>query len=80
MSVVLQQEYDFFLAHLKEFSKTHLHEFVVIKAEQVIGFFDTYEKALRDGLARFGSQTPFFIEEVTEKEIVHYFHHGIDLH
>ena len=80
MSIALEQEYKYFLSHLEEFSKTHLHEFVVIKAEQVIGFFDSYEKALRDGLARFGTQIPFFIEEVTEKEEVHYFHHGIDLH
>ena len=74
MATVLQQEYDFFLAHLEEFMKTHLHEFVVIKGEQVIDFFDSYENALRAGLARFGSQIPFFIEEVKKEEVIHYFH------
>ncbi len=74
MATALQQEYDFFLAHLDEFMKTHLNEFVVIKGEQIIGFFDSYEKSLRAGLARFGSQTPFFIEEVKEEEEIHYFH------
>ena len=74
MSIALEQEYNFFLSHLKEFSKTHLNEFVVIKYEQVIGFFDSYENALRTGLARFGSQPPFFIKEVKEEEEIHYFH------
>ena len=77
MAIVLEQEYKFFLSHLQELSKTHLHEFVLIKGEQLVGFFNSYEKALRDGLQRFGN-VPFFIEEVTEKEEVHYFHHGIN--
>jgi hypothetical protein len=51
---------------------------VLIKGEQVIDFFASYEKALRDGLSRFGNVS-FFIEEVKEKEEVHYFHQGIDL-
>ncbi len=78
MPVVLEQEYNFFHSHLPDFSKTHLHEFVLIKGEQVVDFFSSYEKALRDGLQRFGN-VPFFIEEVREKEEVHYFHHGVDL-
>ena len=78
MAIALEQEYKIFLSHLQDFSKTHLHEFVLIKGEQVVDFFASYEKALRDGLSRFGN-VPFFIEEVKEKEEVHYFHHGIDL-
>ena len=74
MAISLEQEYKFFLSHLGEFSKTHLHEFVLIKGDQVIGFFESYEKSLRAGLARFGSQTPFFIEEVKKEEVIHYFH------
>ncbi len=78
MATALEQEYKFFLSHLGEFSKTHLHKFVLIKGEQVVDFFTSYEKALREGLTRFGN-VPFFIEEVNEKEEVHYFHHGIDI-
>ena len=77
MSIVLQQEYDFFLAHLQKFSKKHLNEFVVIKEDQVIGFFQSYEKALVEGLAKFGATTPFFIEEVTKEEKVVHFFHGV---
>ena len=77
MEIALEQEYKFFLSNLEEFSKTHLHEFVLIKGEQVVDFFTSYEQALRGGLTRFGN-VPFFIEEVKEKEEVHYFHHGIN--
>ena len=77
MSIAPEQEYKFFLSHLEEFSKTHLHKFVLIKGEQVVDFFVSYEQALREGLARFGN-VPFFIEEVKEKEEVHYFHQGIN--
>ena len=77
MAVALQKEYDFFLAHLNEFSEQHLNEFVVIKGEQVVGFFNSYEKALRDGLKQFGN-VPFFIKEVQEEKEVHFFH-GIDV-
>ena len=74
MAIALQQEYDFFLAHLDEFMKTHLDKLVLIKGEQVIGFFDSYEEALRAGLAQYGSQTPFFIKEVQKEKVIHYFH------
>ena len=77
MAIALEQEYKFFLSHLEEFSKMHLHQFVLIKGEQVVDFFASYENALRDGLQRFGN-VPFFIEEVKEEEEVHYFHHGIN--
>ena len=77
MSIALEQEYKYFLSHLNEFSKIHLNEFVLIKGEEVIGFFNSYEKALRDGLKRFGN-VPFFIKEVQEEKEVHFFH-GINV-
>ena len=76
MSVALEQEYKFFLSHLEEFSKTHLNEFVLIKGEEVVNFFASYEKALREGLARFGN-VPFFIKEIQKEEEVHYFYSGL---
>ena len=77
MEIALQQEYKLFLSHLEEFSRTHLHKFVLIKGEQVVDFFTSYEQALRAGLSQFGN-VPFFIEEVKEEEEVHYFHQGIN--
>ena len=76
MQVALEQEYKFFLSNLisGKFSKKHLHKFVLIKGEEVIDFCDSYDIALRQGLSRFGSCTPFFIEEVKREEVIHYYH------
>ena len=76
MTTALEQEYNFYNSHRDEFAKTHLNEFVLIKGEKVIAFLDSYEKALRDGLARFGN-VPFFIEEVRREEKAYFFYHGI---
>ena len=67
MSTALEKEYKFFIAHREEFSKTHLHQFVLIKGEEVINFFPSYEPSLRAGLLRFGN-VPFFVQEVKEAD------------
>ena len=77
MSVTLEQEYNFFIAHLQEFSQKHLNKFVVIKENDIVGFFESYEKALEAGLVKFGATTPFFIEEVTKEEKIIHFFHGV---
>ena len=76
MSVLLQQEYQFYLDHRKEFMPDHLNQFVLIKEDEVAGFFNSYEEALRAGLKTFGN-IPFFIKEILKKEEVHFFHQGL---
>ena len=76
MAAILQQEYNFFLRHLKEFLAEHLDQFVLIKGTDVIGFYNDYEEALKEGLHRFGN-VPFFIKEVKKEEEVHFFHQGV---
>ncbi len=77
MSVELQKEYQYFQSHLNDFIKDHhLNEFVLIRGEEVIDFFRSYEQALREGLKRFGN-VPFFIKAVKKEEEVHYFHQGL---
>ncbi len=43
---MLNKEYDFFKKNIKDFIENHLNEFVVIKNEKVIGFFNTEAEAL----------------------------------
>lgn len=76
MAVLLEQEYKFYLDHLKKFISKHLNQFVLIKENEVVGFFESYEDALRAGLKNFGN-VPFFIKEVKKKEEVHFFHQGL---
>ena len=76
MSVVLEKEYKIYLKHLAEFAAEHLNQFVLIKDKMIVGFYDSYEKALTYGLKKFGN-VPFFIKEIQEKEEVHFFHQRI---
>jgi len=76
MPIVLEKEYNLFLNRLKEFLPDHHDQFVLIKGKDVVGFYDSYETALTEGLKRFGN-VPFFIKEVKEEEDVHFFHQGI---
>ena len=48
-TILLDQEYKFYLAHLKEFIPEHLNDFVLIKGDKLVDFFKSYEEALRGG-------------------------------
>ena len=76
MTNPLQQEYNFFVSHLDDFLLRHLDQFVLIKGENVVDFFNSYEEALGAGLTRFGN-VPFFIKVVKKEEEVHFFHQGL---
>lgn len=76
MTVVLAEEYKTYLAHQDEFMQGHLDEFVLIKGEKVIGFYKSYEDALRNGLSKFGN-VPFFVKVVAKEEEVYFFHQGL---
>ena len=42
---MLDKEYNYFKKHASQFLKKHLGEFIVIKKEQIIGFFPTEHEA-----------------------------------
>lgn len=44
---MLEKEFQYFKQNRNELVKTHLNEYVVIKGEEIIGFFPSEEKALR---------------------------------
>ena len=48
----------------------HKEEFVLIGLGQTVGFYLTYEQALRAGLRRFGLKTSFLIKQVLDPEPV----------
>ena len=76
MTVVLAEEYKTYLAHQDEFMHHHLDEYVLIKDGHVLGFYKTYEDALRSGLSQCGN-VPFFVKIVAKEEEVHFFHQGL---
>jgi hypothetical protein len=60
-------ELAFFESHLAEFLEKAKGKFVLIKGEEVVGFFDTDNAAYKAGIERFGV-APFLIREVLPEE------------
>lgn len=52
-----------FEEHLDEWRQSHLGEFVLIRGEDVLGFFPALDEAFRVGTERFGLE-PFFVKQI----------------
>ena len=76
MRTILEKEYKVYVDQLDQFLPNHLNQYVLIKEQKVVGFFESYEKALRCGLKTFGN-VPFFVKVIQEVEETHFFHQGL---
>jgi len=65
----LERELKFFESKRKEWLKDYKDKFVLIKEEELIDVFSTFEDAYKEGVKRYGNQ-PFLIKKVTEEEEV----------
>ena len=63
----LATELDFFARHLDVWLADHSGEFVVIRGEQVQGFYGTLEAGVAAGLDAYGN-VPFLVREVTRQQ------------
>ncbi len=66
---LLQAEAQVFQAHLEEWRHSHLGEFVLIKGENIVGFFPSLEQAFTEGTHMFGL-ADFFIKQITPRDTV----------
>ena len=60
---MLKEEIRIFNDHLSEWLKSHTGKFVLIKGEEVIGFYNTDIEALSEGARLFGLE-PFLVRPV----------------
>jgi len=44
---MLEKEYEFFLGKRSELVKNHMNEFVVIRGEEILGFYSSEDEALQ---------------------------------
>lgn len=74
----LSRELSVFEARLEEWRKDHLGAFVLIKGEDVIGFYGSLDEAFAEGTRRFGLED-FFIKQIAPSDSVNvtFFGHGI---
>ncbi len=73
----LKEEYEFYLSN-KEKLLQYEGKFVLIKGNEIVDIFSSYEDALKGGLKRFGN-SPFPIQQVKKIEDINYYFHGIAL-
>ena len=65
----LERETRVYVAHLDEWRKAHLSEFVLIKGDEVIGVFSSLNEAFSIGTKRFGLDE-FFVKQITPLDSV----------
>ena len=58
-----------FEKHIEEWRTTHVGQYVLIKGNEVIGFFDSLEKAFDQGSQQYG-MSDFFIEQILPADTV----------
>lgn len=63
MNTKLEHERRKFEKHIEEWRQSHLGEFVLIKNDDVVGFFPSLEEAFTEGAKLFG-MSDFFIEQI----------------
>ena len=69
MNDTLEKEAVFFNSKLEEWRQTHLGQFVVIKEDQVLGFYDSLEQAFSEGSKKFGL-ADFFVMQIIHRDSV----------
>jgi hypothetical protein len=65
----LERERHVYESHLQEWLETHFGKFVLIRGDEVLGFYDGLELAFNDGTRRFGIE-PFFVKQIMGDEAV----------
>lgn len=58
--------------------REHVGQYALIKGEEVVDLFGSYEDALRDGYRRFGME-PFLVKMIEGDEGVHFITRDVDL-
>ena len=64
---VLDTELKFFEKNKAEWLKLYAGKFVLVKGEELVGFYDTTETAISEGIKRFGTES-FLVRRVLPQD------------
>lgn len=79
MTQQLEKEEAVFAANLADWRESHLGEFVLIKGDEIIGFFQGLTAAFGEGTSRFGLQ-PFLVRQIVPSDAVNVSFYGRRIH
>ncbi len=68
--MVLEKELETYKASIGDWTD-HIGEFVLVKAEEVVGFYSSYGDAVQVGYSRFELE-PFLVKQVLALEQIHF--------
>lgn len=71
---MLEKEYAFFEKNRENFVKQHKDEYVLIKDEEIIGFFKDRQKALEEASKKYKLGTFLIHQCVGKNDEIHRFH------
>jgi hypothetical protein len=66
----LSAELEFYESHKSEWLKSNRDQFVVVKNEDLLGFFEDFHSAYCAGVEKFGIDTDFLVKRVVPQEPV----------
>jgi hypothetical protein len=75
-TVSLNQEQAIYEAGLPRWMQEHESAHVLIKGDDVVGFYETFDEALAAGYARFG-HVPLFVKQITAVEPIYNIPNGL---
>ena len=75
----LERETALFTKHAEEWRTKHLGHFVLIKGDEIVGFYQSLEKAFTVGTERFGLE-PFLVRRIVPKDVVNVSLYGRRIH
>lgn len=79
MDQSLHHEAAVFANHIDEWRKAHLGQVVLVKGDDVIGFYPSLEQAFREGTLRFGLE-PFLVRQIVPTDVVNVSLYGRRMH
>lgn len=79
MDQSLDHETAVFAKHIDEWRKAHLGQVVLVKGDDVIGFYPSLEQAFREGTSRFGLE-PFLVRQIVPNDVVNVSFYGRRMH
>lgn len=62
----LEKEKQYYIKHFSEWIDTNQFKFVLIKDDNLIGFYNSIQEAFENGLSKFGLED-FFIKQILPK-------------
>jgi hypothetical protein len=66
----LTQETKLYEAHKSEWLKKHRDEFVVVKGNDLLGFFTSFHNAYSAGVEKYGIDSDFLVKRIVPQEPV----------